>query len=228
MNMKKGRISIYFVAGILSLGMMSSCVSEGNDPGIEFSPNMYVSEAYEPYSQVGEMSYNQQFGGMTMRPPVAHTIARGQLDYTNYPQGYEASVSWTNPLPRNEENVATGQVLYERNCSHCHGMTGKNDGSVVKNSEYPSPPWTGYDADYIKTLPDGKMFHTISYGKGIMGAHAHLLSPSERWQVIHYVRKLSLGADFQLNTGTATESDTLNSVPANADTAQTGAETVTE
>lgn len=221
--MKQIRIYLYIVAGISSLGLMSSCVSEGNEPGIEFAPNMYVSEAYEAYTQVGEMSYNKQYGGMTMRPPAEGTIARGQLDYYQYEEGYEASVDWANPLERNKENVNNGQVLYERNCAHCHGMTGKNDGSVVKNSEYPSPPWTGYDADYIKTLPDGKMFHTITFGKGVMGPHAPLLSPNERWQVVHYIRKLSLGDGFTL-----AEESVMEAIPTDSTVNMVTEEAVTE
>jgi hypothetical protein len=34
------------------------------------------------------------------------------------------------------------------------------------------------------------MFHVITYGKGLMGSHAALLSQAERWKVVLYIRKL--------------------------------------
>ena len=36
--------------------------------GYEYAPNMYESEAYEAYTQTGDMKYNPN--GMTMRTPV--------------------------------------------------------------------------------------------------------------------------------------------------------------
>lgn len=182
--------------GLLILGASSliGCTAGGNDPGIEYAPNMYVSEAYEAYTQTEEMQYNPN--GMTMRTPVKGTVAQGQMAYTMYEEGYEASASWTNPIPATEENVAEGQRLYNIQCQHCHGKSGKNDGGVIKSGQYPPPPWDGYASATIKELPDGKAFHTITYGKGNMGAHGNVLTPDERWKVLHYVRKLSLGDAF--------------------------------
>lgn len=43
---------------ILALPALSmvSCVSSGDNPGIEYAPNMYISQAYEPYSQEKKFS----------------------------------------------------------------------------------------------------------------------------------------------------------------------------
>lgn len=188
--MKKNK-GLFVVASALILS--AGCYSGGNDPGIEYAPNMYVSEAYEAYTQTGEMKYNPL--GMTMRTPVEGAVARGQMDYLGYPENYEASASWTNPLPASEANLAEGERLYNINCQHCHGKTGKNDGGVIKSGQYPPPPWPGYEDNYIKTLPEGKIFHAITHGKNNMGSHASVLTPTERWMVTHYVRKLSMGSD---------------------------------
>jgi hypothetical protein len=42
----------------------------------------------------------------------------------------------------------------------------------------------------LKNLPEGKIFHSITYGKGLMGAHNSLLSQEERWKLVYYVQKL--------------------------------------
>lgn len=174
------------------------CVAGGDNPGIEYAPNMYISQAYEPYTQEKKFDYNPN--GMTMRLPVFGTVAKGQQNYVypypNNGDGYEASslfYSWVAPT---EKNVAEGDVLYQRYCWQCHGKSGKNDGSIFKAGKIPGPSWSGFQDEYIKNLPEGKIYHSITHGKGLMGSHASMLSPDERWKVIHYVKKLSKGDDF--------------------------------
>jgi hypothetical protein len=73
---------------------------------------------------------------------------------------------------------------------HCHGEAGKGDGKISQNGFINGIP------DYttkLKDLPEGKMFHSITYGKGLMGRHAGLLSQYERWQVIEWVKCLQKG-----------------------------------
>jgi mono/diheme cytochrome c family protein len=192
-----------FVLGVTAL---VGCTAGGNNPGIEYAPNMYVSEAYEAYTQTEEMKYNPH--GMTMRLPVPGAVAQGQMDYTAYAENYEASDAWSNPIAPTEANVAEGKRLYDINCQHCHGKSGKNDGGVIKSGKYAPPPWEGYKSDYIKTLSDGKAFHTITFGKGNMGAHGNVLTPAERWKVVHYIRQLSLGDAFEF-AAEGTESQDL-------------------
>ena len=89
---------------------------------------------------------------------------------------------------------------------------------MIKSGQYPPPPWDGYGADYVKELPDGKIWHTITYGKGNMGSHASVLTPKERWELVHYVRYLGDGDNFQFDPepsedapipGTIEEADTI-------------------
>jgi outer membrane protein OmpA-like peptidoglycan-associated protein len=198
--MKLNNIIKYAVLlSIPAVGLVS-CVSSGDNTGLEYAPNMYVSQAYEPFSQEDDkVTYNPN--NMTMRLPVNGTIARGQSTFV-YPNandlsGYMASADYKSWIAATESNTNEGKHLYEIYCWHCHGKKGKNDGPIFKKKKMPSPPWAGYQDDYIKNLPDGKIYHTITYGKGLMGSHAFLLDPDERWKVINYVRALSLGDDFK-------------------------------
>ncbi len=79
-------------------------------------------------------------------------------------------------------------LSYTKFCLHCHGEKGLGDGANVTAGGYPQPP--AYNGPQLKTLPEGKMFHTITYGKGQMGSHAAQLSKIERWKVIQYVKVL--------------------------------------
>ena len=209
---------------VLSIPVMGlvSCTSSGDNAGYEYSPNMYVSQAYEPFSQEKSFEYNPN--GMTMRLPVNGTIARGQgafvYPHPNTGDGYEASASFASWVPKTQENVDEGERLYTIYCSHCHGKKGGNDGAIFKEKKMPSPSWPSYGAEYIQNLPDGKIYHVITHGKGLMGSHAAMLDPEERWKVIHHVRKMSMGDAFTYDAaGTESGSSDMNATDASSSTA---------
>ena len=190
--MNKINMSIKSIASLLGfvvLGgiILNSCKSDPNSPGVEYMPDMYRSPSYETYG-VGK-----EENGMSARIPAENSISRGEdnLPYA-YPEtleGYEAAgANLKNPLANTEENVAKGKAVYMRFCVHCHGKKGKGDGTVPTNSEFPTVP--AYDGATLKDLPEGKMFHSIHYGKNLMGSHASQLTKTERWQVVLFVQTL--------------------------------------
>jgi mono/diheme cytochrome c family protein len=176
--------------------LMSSCTKDPNSPGVEYMPDMYRSPSYETYST------NPVFkDSMTAQLPVAGTITRGEWPesgslinalpyaYPNTLEGYMAAgEELTSPLEKSEENAAEGKVIYEKMCMHCHGKEGAGDGQLIGTGKYPPPP--PYNGGALKELPEGKMFHTITYGKGLMGSHASQLTKEERWKVIQYIQEL--------------------------------------
>jgi mono/diheme cytochrome c family protein len=174
-----------------------------NNPGFEYAPegDMYHSipydaqtEYYDDDNHFNTNKYNPF--GMTMRMPVEGTVARGQADYIytipNTPEGYaQAGKELVNPVPNTPENMAEGKRLFNIYCWHCHGHLGEGDGPIMASGKFPKPSWVSYKSDYIKNLPEGNMFHTITYGKNLMGNHGRILNPTQRWQIIHYIKYLS-------------------------------------
>ena len=59
---------------------------------------------------------------------------------------------------------------------------------------FPPPPsystGTSSRGGAMKDLTDGKIYHTITYGINLMGAHASQISPEERWKIVLYVHEL--------------------------------------
>jgi len=179
---------------LAAIAFLASCSSGGNNPGQEYAPNMYVSEAYEPYSQLANKPNTINKNGLNMREPARGTIARGQLDYANYnvevnPAEYEKSSLLINPIEPTIENLAEGRRLFKIYCSHCHGAEGKGDGSIVTADKFPPPP--SYESERIKLTPEGKMFYSIKNGKNLMGPHGRILSPNQIWLIVKHVKKLS-------------------------------------
>jgi len=108
--------------------------------------------------------------------------------YANDTAGYANAGRYLhNPLEKNDINLKKGEDLYGKFCVHCHGTTGQGDGPVGLKLPGAPPSYTGA---VLMALPEGKMFHTITYGKNLMGSHASQLTVDERWKIIMYVHKL--------------------------------------
>jgi mono/diheme cytochrome c family protein len=180
-------------ASLAVLFASSGCVSRGNDTGYEYAPDMYYSKGYEPYNQADSFAVNPY--GMSMRVPVAGSIALGKSAFiypmANTGEGYEASATQV-VAPEGIDLVDTrGKYMYNIYCTACHGLEGNNDGKVFQKVASLKPAWKGYTDDYIKNLEEGKIYHTLTYGKNNMGSHASVLEPMDRWRIVKYVKLLS-------------------------------------
>ena len=200
--MKMPKNTILPVAVAISM-MFASCVSDPDSPGLEYMPDMYRSPAVEAYVDYGEDPYyvTEEFASSQRNTPSAILPVQGTIPfsgdekafnlpypYPNTPEGYEAAgLELVSPLTSSEENIAEGALLYSEMCTQCHGAEGKGDGAISRNGHIAGIP------DYstkLKDLPEGKMYHTLQYGKGLMGSHASQLSQKERWLIIEYIKTL--------------------------------------
>lgn len=186
-NYKNIKSALFGVSALVCLAAFVSCgKKEANSPGVEFMPDMYVSPSVEVYDTRvvdGDTIFSTQF------LPVKGTIARGYIPYVypNTTEGYEqAGLFLKNPVTFNDANLIQGEVLYTKFCIHCHGASGAGDGKVGLKLPGAPPSYSGP----LKNLSEGKIFHSISYGKGLMGNHASILTQDERWKLVLYVQKL--------------------------------------
>jgi mono/diheme cytochrome c family protein len=202
------RLYIFGMACAATMAL-TSCKEDPNSPGVEYMPDMYRSPALEAYVDYGNnktMDWTQgqkdAAGIMSIqsRLPVSGTIPHVKSEMVPYvmpyalnntPEDYErAALEVHSPLLPTEKNVMRGKEIYTLMCTHCHGEAGHGDGAISKNGFIQGIP------DYatkLKDLAEGKMFHTITYGKGLMGQHASQLNQMERWQVIEWVKLLQKG-----------------------------------
>ncbi len=172
---------------VVIIGLASCGKRDENSPGVEFMPDMYRSPSVEVYgtsSLNGDEIYSTQF------LPAKGSIARGYIPYAypNTPEGYEAAgLNLKNPIEQTDKVMKEAEALYTKNCIHCHGATGAGDGKVGLKLPGPPPPYS--DATH-KNLPEGKIFHSITYGKNLMPSHSSILTQEERWKLVYYIQKL--------------------------------------
>jgi cytochrome c len=197
------------LAGIV---LLTACGGDPNSPGVEYMPDMYRSPAVEAYVDYGQDPYHrseelaqEQRNRPSARKPVDGTIpfsadaSKAQFSmpypYANTPDDYErAGLELKSPIVMTAATVEKGKAIYEKFCMHCHGEKGDGDGPVVANGKYSAP---GAYSGPLKDLPEGKIFHSLTYGKNVaMGSHASQLNKEERWLVTHYVQYLQNGGNL--------------------------------
>ena len=118
-------------------------------------------------------------------------------------QPVEAEKQWVTDLPIDAADAAKmmelGKKKYNTICAACHGIPGDGTGLVAQRAAelaqgYWVPP-TSFHDPAVQQQPVGKIFNTITNGKGKMGSYGNVLSPKERWAVVLYVRALQLSRD---------------------------------
>jgi mono/diheme cytochrome c family protein len=101
-----------------------------------------------------------------------------------------------NPLPPDPENILAGKILFEQKakplpCMQCHGLEGTGNGPMAFGLN--PPPRNFTCAQTIKGVPDGQLFWIIRNGSKGTGMPAFKkLEDEQIWQLILYIRKLSL------------------------------------
>ncbi|WP_084438853.1 c-type cytochrome [Algoriphagus mannitolivorans] len=202
--------ALVFVGSALAISFLVGCKANGDNPGLEYAPQMYHSVAYEPLTQIqneGEGSwlstredgkgefFNSNMNNpheMNMREPVENTVPRtkgGYLPYRLKAFELEQAALVKNPVESSEAVLADGERLYLQYCNACHGTKGMGDG---KAGEVVGGVANLTGGAYIN-LPEGHIFHVITKGKGRMGAHGSQIPAESRWKIVHYVKQVIQG-----------------------------------
>ena len=95
-------------------------------------------------------------------------------------------------------NAEAGEIIYERLCVSCHGRDGRGSGRLspelaVRSSNLADSPSGAHRSDQ-------QLFDIIQQGGTVLGlsplmkAFGNQLAPQEIWNVVAYVRTLSVSA----------------------------------
>ncbi|WP_185872804.1 c-type cytochrome [Blattabacterium cuenoti] len=184
----------------------NSCWFNKQYPNIVYMPDMYYSDAYEPYSDpypyykssINKIKINpfviEQTSSITS---VEGTIPRNYYEsFSKYTQdntnhGYfQSKKIIESPLQNKENKVMNnifqdGKKIYTVNCAICHGNLGDGEGYLVKSGKI-----LGIPNYKDRSITVGSIYHVITYGKNNMSSYASQLNKLDRWKVSEYVMLL--------------------------------------
>jgi len=181
------------VAFLLALLLVAGCSNNGMDD----------QPKYEPYE-----ASNLFENGMSARPIVENTVARGQLNANTllYAGQTEGTLATDFPFPVTSEVVARGQERYGIYCAPCHGYAGYGDGMIVQRGFSPPP---SFHQQRLRDLPVGYYFQVITNGIGRMYSYGDRIQPQDRWAIIAYIRALQLSQNATMDAVPAEIQPTL-------------------
>ncbi len=206
---------------VIAAGLFTIGCSSKRDPGKIYMPDMAYSRAYEAYAENDLADKNINYIPST----IQGTIRRGDLfPYTlpNDSNGYKMSANVLNPVPAlNTADMAEAGRLYNIYCGICHGAKLDAQGPLGTGGKIPAI--ANLTLQQYVDMPEGTMFHSVTYGKGNMGSYASQLSRKQRWEVVHYVKAMQTGAITPMEpaaTDSTSAQGTEGANPATTDTTQ--------
>lgn len=179
-----------FTSSLALIITVVGCNQVRRDTGRVYMPDMSYSRAYETYASTEALT---KAGVHYTARPVEGTVARGALaayPFKNDSIGYVRSAEVKSPLDPATIDLKEAERLYLINCGICHGPKLDGNGPLWKGGDgpYPAAP-RNLIADPIATkMAEGTMFHSITYGKNLMGGYGSQLSSKNRWAIVAYIK----------------------------------------
>ncbi|MEO6961130.1 MAG: c-type cytochrome [Puia sp.] len=93
-----------------------------------------------------------------------------------------------NPLKGDAAAAAEGKKIYVTYCTPCHGAKGRGDG--VASAGLSKQP-ADHTSAAFQSQTDGAIFWKMSEGNTPMPAYKKILSQTQIWQLVDYVRTFS-------------------------------------
>lgn len=95
----------------------------------------------------------------------------------------DAKANVKNPVQADDASIIEGKALFLTNCKSCHGDPGKNNGLPL----VPHPTDMA-NAAFLSANSDGAIFDKITEGRIVMPTFKAVLSDTQRWQIVNYIR----------------------------------------
>ena len=194
-GMKQGPSPAFFIFKLLVCGLATSvliicgltgCGPSGNKPNVEIIQDMMEQPALKAQDfHPG----NREKSSMLLPPEGSWPKNIKPYMYKGKPM--EAGEKLKNICHRqwDAEFQNLGRIKYNNFCMVCHGTGGAGDGPVADDFQGVKPP--SLLTEKIQNYSDGRIFHIITDGQGIMGSYINQMpKEKDRCAVVKYVRNL--------------------------------------
>jgi hypothetical protein len=183
---------------LAALAGVAGCRGDpSDDPPVHLQRNMFHQQKYSPQAQSDHFHDKR-----AMRSPEPGTISREEYDQyggddtliTGRQDGHFVLTIPPGAVERGggyEKIVARGQQRFNIYCAPCHSQTGDGQGMVARRPGSFAKV-TSLHEKYVRDMPDGQVFATITNGVRTMPSYAAQIPVSDRWAIVAYVRALEL------------------------------------
>jgi mono/diheme cytochrome c family protein len=142
----------------------------------------------------------------------------GQAQDAAAPPAAPPEPNWVTTFPPevniDAQTLARGKQRFEIYCSACHGYAGNGNGLVntraMALNATGQAAWTSAKSLHDPTVKDneknpvGRIFDTITNGRGTMGPYRRQIPVEDRWAIVAYVKALQ-ATGIQPESGVAAE-----------------------
>lgn len=175
-------LSVLALAALVAAGCTRGSTS--SRPPIHLNPNMDDQPKYRAQAE-SDFFYD----GAAMRPPIAGTVARGELALGgSFASGRdEGGFFIASPVEADERVLTRGEERYGIFCTPCHGDNGSSKGVLFERSGIESADLRD---PRLVSMSDGEIFETLTHGLGLMPGYAYQIPAADRWAIIAHVRRL--------------------------------------
>lgn len=191
-GMRMGRLGI--LLGLLAV--TAGCHPFDNALVAVFGRSMRDSPSFDPYEHtITPPEGSVPFAAGNFPAAPGEWNITGETEGTAIPAPFtalemvtnpEIASALQNPVPADAESLARGEVMYNRACAPCHGVTGQGEGSVTAAGMLAQSIVGQATVDRA----DGYIYGMIRVGRGLMPAYGHQVTHYDRWNIVNYVRSL--------------------------------------
>ncbi len=161
--------------------------------------DMHDQPRYEAFEATGFFE-----DGLSARPPVEGTVARGQLndDEHLYTGKVGGEIARSYPMRVTRPLLDRGRERFGIYCTPCHGLLGMGDGMIVQRG-FKKP--TSFHDERLRQEPPGYFFDVMTNGFGAMASYAPQVGPEDRWAIAAYIQVLQLSQNATIDAVPAPE-----------------------
>ena len=129
--------------------------------------------------------------GMSARPRIAGTVARGELAIDGFMATGKVDGVLADGFPFAVDAgvMNRGEERFNIYCSPCHGRAGDGNGMIPARG-YRRPP--SLHTDILRAAKTGHFFDVMTNGFGAMPSYASQVPVEDRWAIVAYIRALQL------------------------------------
>lgn len=169
----------------------------------EFQPFEIIADMDNQIKSLPQKESNFFPDSASFRNPVENTVPKIGSKYQLIDLEYEEAENENkNPLEPTEKVHARGKNRFETFCVPCHNYDGKGNGIIItkvklKEGEEGFPAPANLTREFTRKISDARIFHILSAGQNLMFPVNYKLNETDRWALVHYIRKLQKDSNIK-------------------------------